>query len=145
MDRFNLERFVSAQEGVYASVLRELHSGRKQSHWMWFIFPQLAGLGHSSTARFYALCNLAEARAYLDHPLLGPRLLECTRAVVTVEGCTAEDIFGHVDALKLHSSLTLFGRASEPDPLFVQALDKYYGGGEDQQTLQLLGLARTRH
>lgn len=133
-----LERFLYAQEGVYDSALAELRAGRKRSHWMWFIFPQLAGLGHSATAHYYAIRNLTEARNYLAHPVLGVRLRECGRALLAVEGRTAHEIFGHPDDLKLRSSLTLFALVDEADSIFVQLLEKYYGGERDAATLRLL-------
>ena len=133
----NLDRFVEAQAPVYDRVLTELKAGRKQSHWMWFVFPQIAGLGHSPMAQHYAIQNLAEARAYLTHPLLGTRLRECTQAVLDVEGKTAHEIFGSPDDLKLRSSLTLFDLAS-PDDIFRTALDRYFGGEDDALTLEKL-------
>ena len=139
MGEFNPERFIRAQEGVYSDALRELHTGHKQSHWMWFIFPQLAGLGHSSTARYYALDNLDQARAYLRHPLLGARLRECTSATLAIDGRTVDEIFGPVDALKFRSSLTLFSRAAGDESLFARALAKFCTD-EDQRTLALLDL-----
>ncbi len=136
---FDLERFVAAQAPVYAQVRAELGAGRKQTHWMWFIFPQLLGLGASSTARRYALRSLDEARAYLRHPLLGPRLLECTRLVNDAAGRTAQEIFGHPDDLKFRSCMTVFAEAAGPEqPIFRAALRKYYGGEPDERTLALL-------
>jgi uncharacterized protein (DUF1810 family) len=133
----SLDRFVAAQEGVYAQALAELRRGRKQSHWMWFVFPLIAGLGRSETARFYAIANLAEARAYLAHPLLGPRLLEATEAVTAAPG-TADAILGPVDALKLQSSLTLFEAAAADPAPFCAALDRFYDGERDPETLRRL-------
>jgi uncharacterized protein (DUF1810 family) len=138
-DPFNLARFVGAQEDDYDRALAEITSGRKRSHWMWYIFPQLAGLGFSSTAQFYAIQSLDEARAYLAHPLLGPRLLACAEATVAVEGRSAHDIFGSPDDLKLRSCATLFACASEPGSVFEQLLAKYYAGERDPRTLELLG------
>jgi len=138
MDPFDLERFVRAQNAVYAEVLAELAAGRKRSHWMWFVFPQLAGLGRSDTARYYAIGGLAEARAYLVHPLLGTRLLECTGTVNGLHGRSALDIFGTPDQLKFCSSMTLFERAAGADSPFAVALDKYCGGRRDLATLRLL-------
>lgn len=136
-----LARFVEAQEGVYARALAELGQGRKRSHWMWFVFPQLAGLGSSATARFYALADAREARAYLDHPLLGARLRECAEALLAHPGVAAETILGPVDALKLRSSMTLFEAvAADPAP-FAAVLDAFYGGGRDAATLRLLDRA----
>jgi uncharacterized protein (DUF1810 family) len=140
-DAFNLSRFVHAQQPVYAQVLQELREGRKRSHWMWFIFPQLAGLGASETARFYAISSLLEAQAYLAHPLLGPRLRECTSAVLATDGKPLSTIFGYPDDLKFCSSMTLFAEASGPSPaadnaIFSNALAKY--GATDIRTLTLL-------
>jgi uncharacterized protein (DUF1810 family) len=134
---FDLQRFIDAQDGVYETALAELRAGSKQSHWMWFIFPQLAGLGSSPMARRYALHSLEEARAYLAHPLLGPRLAACVELLNAVEGRTIQAILGPPDDLKFRSCLTLFLRAGAP-PCFRQALDKYYDGQEDPLTLDLL-------
>jgi uncharacterized protein (DUF1810 family) len=136
-DPFDLQRFVDAQAPVYRRVLAELRQGQKQSHWMWFIFPQLAGLGHSPMARRFALASSEEAAAYLDHGVLGPRLRECTALVNAVQGKTIRDILGSPDDLKFCSSMTLFGAVS-PDPEFAMAVAKFYGGRSDQKTLQLL-------
>jgi uncharacterized protein (DUF1810 family) len=138
VDRFDLNRFVDAQAPVYAEALAELRRGRKESHWMWFVFPQLAGLGRSPTARFYAIDSLDEARAYLAHPLLGPRLAECTEAVLAHRGRGADAIFGSVDAMKFRSSMTLFEAAAEETGTFAQALDSFFGGMRDTATLALL-------
>jgi uncharacterized protein (DUF1810 family) len=137
-DRFDLERFVQAQDPVLPQVLRELSAGDKRSHWMWFVFPQIAGLGHSAMARRYAIASLAEARAYLAHPLLGPRLLECAGLVNAVQGRTAHAIFGSPDDMKFHSSMTLFHRADPGEAAFATALRRYFGGGEDAATLERL-------
>jgi len=137
---FDLNRFIEAQSPVYGEVLIELRAGRKRTHWMWFIFPQLAGLGHSSTAQFYALGSLAEAKAYLHHPVLGPRLRECTELVLAVEGRAPHDIFGSPDDLKFRSSMTLFAEASSEAGLFEAALAKYFHGEPDPRTLELLGV-----
>ena len=136
----DLERFVDAQDarGTYASAVAELRAGRKTSHWMWFVFPQIAGLGLSETSRRYAISSLEEARAYLAHPILGARLRECARILTEVEGMTAEDVFGPVDAMKLRSSMTLFARAAPEDPLFRDVLDRYFGGVADDATDALL-------
>ena len=134
----NLYRFVRAQEGVYATALAELRGGQKRSHWMWFIFPQLAGLGHSSTSHFFAITNLEEARAYLAHPVLGPRLVECAEAVLAHDGRTATDIFGHTDAMKLRSCMTLFAQVNGVPPVFTRVLEKYFNSEYDGKTLQLL-------
>jgi uncharacterized protein (DUF1810 family) len=139
---YDLERFVSAQDPVYPQVVRELQAGRKTSHWMWYIFPQLSGLGRSDIARFYAIASLDEARAYLEHPVLGHRLRECTGLVVDVEGRSLEAIFGTVDALKFCSSMTLFSRAEPTSNLFRAALGKYCSGVSDKATVALLGTAR---
>lgn len=138
-DQFNLQRFVDAQAGVYQDVLAELRSGAKRSHWMWFIFPQLAGLGRSSMAQHYAIASLAEARAYLAHPLLGGRLRECTDILLGLQGVSAHQVFGSPDDMKLHSSLTLFAQAAPQEPRFTQCLARYYGGVADAATLGLLG------
>ena len=142
-DPYDLSRFLEAQAGCYARVLAELGAGQKASHWMWFIFPQVQGLGSSPMARRYALSGLAEAHAYLEHPTLGARLRECTRAVLAVKGRTAHEIFGSPDDLKLRSCLTLFAAAAAPGPgadehVFGEALGKYYGGEPDPRTLELV-------
>lgn len=134
----SLGRFVVAQEPVYAQALSELRRGRKESHWMWFIFPQLGGLGRSPTARFYGIDGRNEATAYLRHPLLGPRLLECTEALLAHPKRSAEQIFGPVDAMKFRSSMTLFEAVAEEPRTFGAALDLFYEGARDQQTLRLL-------
>jgi uncharacterized protein (DUF1810 family) len=136
-DPFDLKRFVQAQDAghTYDRVLEELRRGRKTSHWMWFVFPQIAGLGHSATSRTYAITSLEEARAYLDHDVLGPRLIECAGLVAgATKGRTAEQIFGSVDAQKLHSSMTLFMRTLPDEPLFAQVLDRYFDGRPDGAT-----------
>lgn len=135
----NLSRFVDAQARVYETALAELRAGQKRSHWMWFVFPQLAGLGMSSTAQFYGIAGLDEARAYLAHPLLGDRLRACTEAMLAVENRTLHAIFGSPDDLKFRSSMTLFDRAApEGDRLFRNALDRYCAGEPDRRTLDLL-------
>jgi uncharacterized protein (DUF1810 family) len=134
----DLDRFVTAQDPVFDRVLEELAAERKRTHWMWFIFPQLAGLGRSDTARFYAIAGLDEARRYLAHPLLGPRLVRCTELVVAVEGRTAHDIFGSPDDLKFRSSMTLFMQPAGAPAIFAAALDKYFAAEPDQVTLALL-------
>ena len=136
-DSFNLDRFIEAQEQTYDNALAEIRGGRKQSHWMWFIFPQIAGLGHSPTAQHYALTTLDEARAYLAHPVLGPRLIACVEALQDLQGTTAEQVFGATDATKLRSSLTLFIEAGAP-PLFTAALDRWFSGIKDPATLDIL-------
>ena len=139
-DTYDLARFVDAQQTTYSVALQEIKAGHKVTHWMWFIFPQIDGLGSSSTSRYYAIKSIDEANAYLAHPVLGPRLIEATQAVLDVPNKTAEQIFGGVDAMKLHSSATLFGAASEKGSLFEQLLEKYFAGRRDEQTLQLAGL-----
>jgi uncharacterized protein (DUF1810 family) len=137
-DPFDLQRFVSAQNPVLEQVRTELQAGRKRSHWMWFVFPQLQGLGSSPTAMRYAIRSLEEARAYLQHPLLGPRLRDCTSWVNAVEGRSVAQIFGYPDDLKFHSSMTLFARVSGDDSPFGAALRKYFMGERDRGTLELL-------
>lgn len=137
-DPHHLQRFLDAQADVIDSALAELRAGRKQSHWMWFVFPQLAGLARSTTAKFYAIASIDEARAYLAHPLLGPRLRQCIEAILPWAGrASAEDIFGSLDAMKLRSSLTLFD-AVEPDGTFQSGLDLFFAGNRDERTLALL-------
>ena len=136
---FGLERFVAAQAPLYAHALAELKSGRKQGHWMWFVFPQLAGLGRSPTALFYGIASAAEARAYLVHPLLGPRLRECSEALLAHRGRSAESILGPVDALKLRSSMTLFEAVAEDAEPFARVLETFHDGERDPLTLDLLG------
>jgi len=135
----DLDRFVSAQEGVFERALRELHRGRKTSHWMWYIFPQIQGLGSSSTARRFAIRNRAEAEAYLAHPVLGPRLIACCEAVLAHPHRSATDIFGHPDDLKFRSCLTLFQAVDPENPVFTRALEAFYGGEPDRLTLEILG------
>jgi uncharacterized protein (DUF1810 family) len=138
-DPFNLERFVTAQAPVFETVVVELRASRKRSHWMWFVFPQLAGLGRSSTARFYGISSIDEARAYLAHPVLGPRLDLCTRIVLASASPSIQAIFGSPDDLKFRSCMTLFSRAADdPDNPFRQALDRWCGGRSDEQTLALI-------
>lgn len=133
-DPFNLQRFVDAQAGVYEAALAELAAGRKRTHWMWFVFPQLVGLGSSPMAQAYAISGLEEARAYLAHPVLGPRLLAGTNAVNAVAGRSAHEIFGSPDDLKFRSSMTLFARAAPDEPAFRAALAKFFEGQEDPRT-----------
>lgn len=139
-DRFDLARFVAAQDECYAQTLAELRAGRKASHWMWFVFPQFDGLGFSAMSRRYAIGSLDEARAYLDHELLGARLLECTETVNRLEGRSAHAIFGSPDDMKFRSSMTLFELAAGPASPFAAALDKYFAGGRDPRTLELCDL-----
>ena len=134
-DPFNLQRFIDAQAPVYAQVLAELGAGSKCSHWMWFIFPQIAGLGRSETARYFAISSREEAAAYLAHPTLGPRLRECCRLTTLVEGRSAREIFGTPDDMKFRSSMTLFSIAAPDDVLFTPALTKYFPAGPDPETV----------
>lgn len=138
MNPDTLERFVHAQEPAIERVRAELRAGRKTSHWMWFVFPQIQGLGHSPMAQRFAIASLAEAEAYLRHPLLGPRLRECTALVNAVAGRSIEEIFGYPDHLKFHSSMTLFAHATGDNQVFVDALDKYFAGTENKPTLDRL-------
>ena len=135
----DLERFVDAQAGTYDRALAELRAGRKTSHWMWWIFPQVAGLGRSSTAAAYGVADLDEASAYLRHEVLGPRLVECCRALLALEDVSAERVLGSVDAMKLRSSMTLFAHADPSEPVFRDVLERLYDGHEDERTVQLLG------
>jgi uncharacterized protein (DUF1810 family) len=139
-DPWRLERFVTAQDrgGTYQRAVAELRAGAKASHWMWFVFPQVAGLGFSAMSQEYAISGLEEARAYLQHPVLGPRLRECTRVVAEAGDMTAEKIFGSVDAMKLRSSMTLFAAAAPEEAVFAEVLTKYFGGARDDATLARL-------
>jgi len=137
-DPHNLQRFLDAQASVYEEVLSELRSGRKQGHWMWFIFPQIRGLGNSETTRWFAIASLLEAQAYLRHSVLGPRLLECTRLVILVEGRSSEAIFGHTDNLKFRSCMSLFYHATLDNQLFGEAIEKYFEGKFDPSTVDRL-------
>jgi uncharacterized protein (DUF1810 family) len=137
-DNYHLQRFLDAQNHVYGAVLDELRTGRKSSHWMWFIFPQFTGLGHSGTAQKFAIASLDEAKAYLQHRILGPRLRECTQLVLDVEGRSAEEIFGYQDHLKFRSCLTLFMTATTDNKVFKDALLKYFDGKPDTVTLDIL-------
>lgn len=143
-DPHNLQRFVEAQDGVTGAVERELGSGKKRSHWMWFVFPQVTGLGQSMMAQKYGIRSLEEAKAYLDHPVLGERLRKWTKLVLQVEGRSAKEIFGYPDYLKFRSSMTLFSLVSEENSLFHQALEKYYGGDQDDRTLEMVGAGAKR-
>jgi len=140
-DPFDLGRFVTAQEayGSYRSAVAELRAGRKTSHWMWYVFPQIAGLGQSSTSKHYAIRSVDEARAYLAHPVLGPRQLECAGILTALSGRTAEDIFGGIDAMKLRSSMTLFLHAAPDERIFGSVLSQYFGGVPDPATERLIG------
>jgi uncharacterized protein (DUF1810 family) len=142
-DALDLDRFVTAQAAVFEAVLAELNAGRKRSHWMWFIFPQLRGLGHSPTAQFFGIGSLDEARAYHAHLLLGPRLELCTRTVLESRARSLNDLFGSPDDLKFRSSMTLFEIAVPVVPLFAEALDRWCGGERDERTLELLAKQET--
>ena len=144
-DRYELSRFVEAQETKYAQALSELRSGRKRSHWMWYVFPQIAGLGNSPMSVRYAIKSEDEARAYMDHPVLGPRLIECAEAVLAIDNRSAHEIFGSPDDLKLRSCATLFEHVSPPGSVFERLLDKYYRSERDQRTLRLLRLDAPQH
>ena len=135
-----LDRFLDAQRDDYAAALAEVRRGRKTSHWMWYIFPQIAGLGQSSTARYYSIRDLEEARKYYAHPVLGQRLREISGVLLDLRGSDPVAVFGGIDSMKLKSSMTLFAVAAPDDPLFQQVLDKYYGGEQDILTLRILGL-----
>ena len=137
-DPFNLQRFVDAQNPVYGRVCAELRNGRKQTHWMWFIFPQLQGLGSSAMADRFGISSRQEAEAYLNHRVLGPRLIECTCLVNLVEGRSIENIFGYPDNLKFRSSVTLFRMAAPDNPVFQDALEKYFGGEPDSRTRDII-------
>ena len=139
-DPFNLARFVSAQEGVFDVAVAELRRGQKRSHWMWFIFPQVQGLGNSLTSKKYAIRSLDEARAYLKHPLLGPRLLECCSAILSIQGKSASEIMGYPDDLKLRSSMTLFVLADDSHAEFRHVINQYFQGHLDGRTLELLNI-----
>ena len=137
-DAFDLERFVQAQDPVMAEVWRELRAGRKRSHWMWFVFPQLRALGQSATAQHYGIASLAEAEAYMVHRVLGPRLVECTELVLAVEGRSATEVFGRPDDLKLRSSMTLFAAAAPGAGVFAEVIRRYFDGMPDPRTMELL-------
>jgi uncharacterized protein (DUF1810 family) len=145
-DPYRLERFTQAQDqrGTYQRAVAELRAGRKASHWMWFIFPQIAGLGFSAMSREFAISSLAEARAYLRHPVLGPRLIECAAIVAGTGEKSAAEIFGSVDAMKLRSSMTLFMAAAQEEPVFRDVLDKYFGGAPDEATAEKLVASDTQ-
>ena len=139
-DPYNLQRFVTAQDAVYETVLSEMKDGKKRSHWMWFIFPQITGLGHSPMAINFSISSKAEAEAYLLHDRLGSRLRECAQLVLEIEGRTSSEIFGDIDAIKLRSCMTLFATVSDA-PVFIEALSKFYGGDRDKKTLEILNEA----
>ena len=132
---YDLQRFIDAQQPVFDRVIAELKQGRKPGHWIWFIFPQLKGLGHSSNSEFFGISSLQEAAAYVQHPVLGPRLVQCTELVNSVEGSSAEDIFGEIDAMKFRSSMTLFAKAAPDNRIFAEAIRKYFGGRLDGLTI----------
>ena len=140
-DRFDLQRFVEAQQGVYEQALAEITGGRKRSHWMWFIFPQIAGLGSSPMSQRYAINSAGEARAYLEHEVLGPRLIECAAAALALDAANAADVFPYPDDRKLRSSATLFAAVSEPGSVFERLLAKWFGGERDQKTVSALSAA----
>ncbi len=144
-DPFDLSRFLDAQAPAIDRVREELGQGRKAGHWMWFVFPQIAGLGRSAASKRYAIASLDEAEAYLSHPVLGARLRELTASVLEIGGLSARDVFGTPDDLKFRSSMTLFARAAPGEPLFRRALGKYFGGEEDEATIALLGAGAARH
>ena len=137
-NRFNLKRFIEAQNSCYPNVLKELTLGKKVSHWIWFIFPQIDGLGHSATAKKYAIKSLEEAQAYLDDPVLGGRLIECTRLVMRIENSSAQEIFGYPDHLKFHSSVTLFANLDHSPEIFKDAQIKFYDGVTDKNSMDIL-------
>lgn len=140
-DPYNLDRFVQAQSNVYEQALTEIKNGRKRSHWMWYIFPQFEGLGFSATSKRYAIKSIAEAKAYLNHPVLGPRLTECANAVLGIEGRSIHEIFGSPDDIKLRSCATLFASVSSTGSVFDQLLDQFFQGDRDPKTLRLLEVA----
>jgi uncharacterized protein (DUF1810 family) len=140
-DPHNLSRFVQSQEDDYEQALSEIRKGKKRTHWMWYIFPQIDGLAFSSTSKHYSIKSVEEAKAYLAHPILGPRLLECAEAVLHIDGRSATEIFGPPDDLKLKSCATLFACVSPSGSVFERLLQKYYRGGRDEKTLQLLGIS----
>lgn len=134
----NLDRFVSAQERDYTTALSEIRNGRKESHWMWYIFPQIAGLGYSSMAQYYAISDIEEAKAYMQHPVLGARLVEISNALLRLESSNATAVMGYPDDIKLRSSMTLFMLAAPDEPVFKKVIDKYYGGEPDERTIALV-------
>jgi len=135
----DLDRFIAAQEGAYEGAIAELRAGRKTGHWIWFVFPQVAGLGRSELSRYYAIASLDEARGYLAHPVLGSRLRECAAALLATTGRSAEEVLGSIDAVKVRSSMTLFLRAAPDEPRFREVLDRFYGGRTDDATDAILG------
>jgi uncharacterized protein (DUF1810 family) len=141
-DPHDLQRFIDAQSRTYATALTEIRDGRKRSHWMWYVFPQFAGLGFSATSRHYAINSLEEARAYLAHPILGPRLLECCEALLSLDRSDPQEIFGSPDDLKLGSSMTLFAHVSGADSISQHVLDKYFAGQRDERTIELVAASQ---
>jgi uncharacterized protein (DUF1810 family) len=139
-DPYRLSRFVDAQDGngIYGQAVSELRAGQKVGHWMWFVFPQIAGLGHSAMSRNFAISSLAEAEAYLQHPVLGPRLTECAHILIGIHGKSATEILGGIDAMKLQSAMTLFMKAAPDEPIFREVLERYYNGAPDQETIKRL-------
>lgn len=137
-DTFQLGRFINAQEQIYDTVLQELRDGQKQSHWIWYIFPQIDGLAYSATSKYYAIKSIEETQQYLDHPILGMRLVECTELVLAIEGRSISQIFGYPDDIKFKSSMTLFSYVALSQSVFIRALDKYFNGELDSKTLELL-------
>jgi uncharacterized protein (DUF1810 family) len=137
-DPFELSRFIKAQDTIYDRVLLELKSGRKRTHWMWFVFPQIDGLGYSSTTKYYSIKSIEEARQYLNHPVLGKRLRECAETILALEGIPVSRIFGFPDDMKLKSSMTLFASVAQPRSAFIRVLEKYFQGGRDERTVDLL-------
>lgn len=138
IENTDISRFIKAQENIYAEVVKELLHGKKTSHWMWFIFPQIIGLGFSSTSKYYSIKTIDEAKEYLKHPILGNRLLECANILMKTEGKSAEGIFGYPDNMKLQSSMTLFSFISPEPTVFLQVLNKYFKGEKDQKTMEIL-------
>ena len=139
----SLDRFLSAQQPLYPQVLEELRNGKKTSHWMWFIFPQIEGLGHSSTAKYYSIKSIEEAKEYVAHPVLGKRLLECSNILLNINDKSADEIFGYPDNLKLRSCMTLFNFAAPEQKVFADVLQKYFGGEEDQKTIDIVKKIKT--
>jgi uncharacterized protein (DUF1810 family) len=137
-DKYNLERFLTAQEDIFSTALSELKAGRKRSHWMWYIFPQIDGLGHSSTAKYFSIKSHGEAAEYLNHPVLGQRLIQCAETLLKLEGRSVSEIFGYPDDLKLRSSMTLFEQVANESNVFSKVLEKYFDGKKDMQTVELL-------
>lgn len=135
---YHLNRFIEAQEKIYPQVLKELRNGKKTSHWMWFIFPQIEGLGHSSTAKYYSIKSIEAAKEYLEHPILGKRLLECSNILLHIDGKTANEIFGYPDDLKLRSCMTLFNYIAPGEKVFTTVIEKYFTGKEDEKTASIL-------